>query len=96
MTLDRWWSWNADLPAEMRHLPSGFVVTPVLYAASRNQTSRLPPGEGVVFGRRPIGDEEIGLGLALSRGLARDLGGDLQLDPRGGGGACFELTLPLN
>ena len=66
MTLDRWWSWNADLPAEMRHLPSGFVVTPVLYAASRNQASRLPPGEGVVFGRRPIGDEEIGLGLALA------------------------------
>ena len=37
----------------------------------------------------------IGLGLALARGLARDLGGDLELKPRPGGGACFELTLPL-
>jgi putative isomerase len=63
---EQWWSWNADLPAEMRHLPSGFVVTPVFYAASENRPSRLPPGEGVVFGRRPIGDEEIELGLSLA------------------------------
>lgn len=42
----------------------------------------------------------IGLGLALSRGLARDLGGDLALDPSGRGkaskvGASFTVTLPL-
>ena len=37
----------------------------------------------------------IGLGLALSRGLARDLGGDLELVPNGGGGAHFVLSLPL-
>lgn len=42
----------------------------------------------------------IGLGLALSRGLARDLGGDLALDPTGRGkasnaGASFTVTLPL-
>jgi signal transduction histidine kinase len=37
----------------------------------------------------------VGLGLALSRRLARDMGGDLQLDPRGADGACFILTLPL-
>ncbi|MHC4091334.1 MAG: sensor histidine kinase [Planctomycetota bacterium] len=51
------------------------------------------------FERGPNGASDkpgIGLGLALSRGLARDLGGDLQLNPRRGGGACFELTLPLN
>lgn len=63
---ERWWSWNADLPAEMRHLPSGFVVTPVLYAASANRASRLPPGEEVVFGRRPAGDAEIALELSLA------------------------------
>lgn len=36
----------------------------------------------------------IGLGLALSRGLARDLGGDLVL-VSADAGACFVVTLPL-
>lgn len=35
----------------------------------------------------------VGLGLALSRRLARDMGGDLRLAPQGNGGACFELML---
>jgi len=38
----------------------------------------------------------LGLGLALSRGLAHDLGGDLTLDPPPDGGACFVLTLPAS
>ena len=38
----------------------------------------------------------VGLGLALSRGLARDLGGDLVLEPTpDGAGASFCLELPL-
>jgi signal transduction histidine kinase len=37
----------------------------------------------------------IGLGLTLSRGLARDLGGDLELRTGPGGGACFALVLPI-
>jgi signal transduction histidine kinase len=37
----------------------------------------------------------IGLGLALSRRLARDMGGDLRLENAPGDGACFVLTLPL-
>lgn len=37
----------------------------------------------------------VGLGLALSRGLARDLGGDLVLEPETGvAGASFCLSLP--
>ena len=36
----------------------------------------------------------IGLGLALARGLARDLGGDLTLEAPADGGACFCLRLP--
>ena len=40
------------------------------------------------------GKPGIGLGLALARGLARDLGGDLELKPSDAG-ACFELALPL-
>jgi signal transduction histidine kinase len=37
----------------------------------------------------------IGLGLALSRRLARALGGDLELNRNGADGACFRFTLPL-
>jgi len=36
----------------------------------------------------------VGLGLALARGLARDLGGELVLDETVPDGACFVLTLP--
>ena len=38
----------------------------------------------------------VGLGLALSRRLARALGGDLRLRQNGPGGACFVLTLPID
>jgi signal transduction histidine kinase len=37
----------------------------------------------------------VGLGLALARGLARDLGGDLVLESSSPGGASFRLTLPV-
>lgn len=37
----------------------------------------------------------VGLGLALSRGLMREMGGDLRLESRGGYGASFVLTLPI-
>jgi signal transduction histidine kinase len=36
----------------------------------------------------------VGLGLALARRLARQLGGDLRFEPTLGGGATFLLTLP--
>lgn len=47
-------------------------------------------------GNREPGDTTpgLGLGLALARGLARRLGGDLRLDPTVGTGACFRLTIP--
>jgi signal transduction histidine kinase len=37
----------------------------------------------------------VGLGLALSRRLAREMGGDLVLAPPTPDGACFILTLPV-
>jgi signal transduction histidine kinase len=37
----------------------------------------------------------VGLGLALSRRLARALGGDLRLHDNGPLGACFALTIPI-
>ena len=48
-------------------------------------------------GERTAGDNVtpgVGLGLALSRGLAKDLGGSLELDPETAGGARFTLRLP--
>jgi signal transduction histidine kinase len=49
------------------------------------------------FDRGKVSPEDenpgIGLGLALCRGLARELGGDLVLE-RGEDGACFRLQLP--
>ena len=38
----------------------------------------------------------VGLGLALSRRLARQMGGDLASEPPTDGGSRFVLTLPLN
>ncbi len=40
--------------------------------------------------------EGIGLGLAISRDLARGLGGDLTAESEPGGGAAFTLTLPYS
>lgn len=37
----------------------------------------------------------VGLGLALSKRLARELGGDLRFDPPADGGARFVLSLPV-
>jgi signal transduction histidine kinase len=37
----------------------------------------------------------VGLGLALSRRLARQMGGDLRLEPGDGKGACFVFELPV-
>ncbi len=40
---------------------------------------------------RPHGG--LGVGLSIARGLARKMGGDLQYEPRAGGGAAFVLSL---
>ena len=40
-------------------------------------------------------EEGIGLGLAISRDLARGMGGDLTVDSEVGVGSTFTLTLPL-
>ena len=49
-------------------------------------------------GSRGLGNARsgLGLGLALSRGLAREMGGDLRLIRRRGHGAEFLLTIPLD
>ena len=45
-----------------------------------------------VYAGKPEG---TGLGLHISRRLARRMGGDVLLDSRRGQGACFTLSLPL-
>ncbi|HEB86853.1 MAG TPA: PAS domain-containing protein [Gammaproteobacteria bacterium] len=47
------------------------------------------------FTRKPVG-QGTGLGLYISYGLARDLGGDLSAENHPRGGALFTLTLPLD
>lgn len=64
----------------------------------------IAPGERArIFGEfqrgsRGLGNARsgLGLGLALSRGLAREMGGDLQLVSRRGHGAEFLLSIPLD
>ena len=47
------------------------------------------------FERASTSTKGYGLGLYLSRQLARQQGGDLVYDPATGGGAAFSLSLPL-
>jgi signal transduction histidine kinase len=36
-----------------------------------------------------------GLGLSIAQKLMRDIGGDLQYEPRQGGGSCFKVIIPI-
>ena len=62
-------------------VPAG-VAAAIFKAFDRGSVAPADPSPG------------IGLGLTLSRGLARDLGGELELVSRSGRGACFALLLP--
>ena len=48
-----------------------------------------------VEGRSPRTFDAAGLGLAISRGLARQLGGDIEVESEPGKGSVFSLTLPI-
>jgi len=45
------------------------------------------------FSTKEVG-EGLGLGLSLSYGIIRDMGGSIRAENRAGGGAVFVITLP--
>ena len=88
----------------IRHAPPGSLITiRVLLRNSRVQIEVLDEGPGVaedeldrIFDIYQTKGHEggVGLGLPLSRRLARLLGGDLRAEARVGMGGCFILELP--
>jgi signal transduction histidine kinase len=83
------------------HLAAGRADGRVQLEVRDHGPGIAPEHAGAVFqpferGDRSPGDTTpgVGLGLALSRGLARSLQGDLRVVPNGEGGARFRLTLP--
>jgi len=96
---------RALLENALRHgAPAGSVVTIAVDATDDRARLRvIDEGAGVpeaererIFGRFERGARAgagFGLGLAIARGLARQMGGDVHA-PAMQGGACFEATLP--
>lgn len=89
----------------VRHSPERGIVRVISAADGPAVVTVADEGPGVsdadrerIFERfeqvEPRG-EGAGLGLAISRRLARSLGGDIRLDSREGEGARFALTLPF-
>lgn len=89
----------------VRHSPDGGIVRVTLSVGDAASVTVSDQGPGVaeadrerIFERfeqaEPRG-EGAGLGLAISRRLARSMGGDIRLDSAAGEGARFTLTLPL-
>ncbi len=93
----------------IRYAPDGGMVTMMISADSAQHRAAISvhdQGEGVPEENREqvfqkferlgrSGDGGTGLGLYISRQLARAMGGDIVITDTPDGGACFTLHLPL-
>ena len=90
----------------VRFSPEGGTVALMLERGTKAAITVVDQGPGVaaadrvrIFDRFEQGAEarggSAGLGLAISRRLARDMGGEVELLDPPGPGAAFRLTLPL-
>jgi two-component system, OmpR family, sensor histidine kinase KdpD len=92
----------------VKYTPAGTHVTiaatvdePFVRVTVDDNGPGLPPGDpGRLFAKFQRGTEEgsvvgVGLGLAICRAVMRAHGGEIEARARPGGGARFELTLPL-
>lgn len=88
------------------HAPEGSTVRlevtaeqPMVIYRLEDEGSGIPEGDVErifdIYVTKPAGESQgVGLGLPLSRRLARLLGGELRAVPRPGQGGCFMLELP--
>jgi signal transduction histidine kinase len=90
----------------VRFSPEGGTIAVILERGIKAAVTVADEGPGValadrtrIFDRFEQGTEArggtAGLGLAISRRLARDMGGEVELLEPSGSGAAFRLTLPL-
>lgn len=89
----------------VRHSPPGGVVRITSVRGTVAEVTIVDEGPGVPgedrerifepFEQAAPNGAGAGLGLAISRRLARSMGGDIHLDSEGGQGARFTLSLPL-
>jgi signal transduction histidine kinase/ActR/RegA family two-component response regulator len=100
---------NNLLSNAVKFTPAGFVAVRLEFTDSRLRLTVEDSGPGLGAGDaerlfRPFDQIEpgvarrhggFGLGLAISRKLARLMGGDLTATNRPGGGAAFSFVLPL-
>lgn len=63
---------------------------------SESQMAKLFTPYTKIMSNRGLNKEGVGLGLAVSRNIARALGGDIKVESKPGKGSRFTLSIPFN